>query len=100
MAEMVKGLHIEGDKSGNPRPEMMKVMGAVGAMMGSTFALQKGTDYDYTPGDAKLGDKDKIVFWCHGKEKGTYRAVYGDLSVKDATAGELGVKLKPEQTTK
>ena len=44
--------------------------------------LEKGKDYDYRPG-ARLGDSGSIVFWHRDKDKGTYRAVYGDLSVKD-----------------
>lgn len=49
----------------------------------------KGKDYDYTPGDARLGDTAKIVFWSRGKDGQTYRAVFGDLSIRDATQAEV-----------
>jgi hypothetical protein len=100
MAEAVKGLKITGDAQGKPDAQTMKVMASVGFIMGTMFSKEKGVDYDYTPGEVKLGDADKIVFWHFDKAKGKYRAVYGDLGAKDVTADTLGAKPRPQPTTR
>ena len=37
----------------------------------------------------QLGDKDRIVCYYKFKSTGTYRAVYGNLSVKDVNVNDL-----------
>jgi outer membrane lipoprotein-sorting protein len=65
-----------------------QLMGDAGALTGLLSDQKKGADYDYTPGTARLGDAGKLVFWMRQKE-GTYRAIFGDLSVKNVTKEEL-----------
>jgi hypothetical protein len=72
--------------------EIYKMSASVGALFGMLFNLEEGKDYDYTPGDAKLGDADKIIFWQRDKKTGKYRAIYGDLSVKDVAVEDLHLK--------
>jgi len=43
----------------------------------------------------KLGDKDRIVCWYKPNGATKYRAVYGDLSVRDIAAEDLPLKVKP-----
>ena len=46
----------------------------------------------------ELGDKDRIVCWYKlkaAKDQGTYRVVYGDLSVKDVAAKDLPLPVQP-----
>ena len=42
-----------------------------------------------------LGDQNRIVCWYKLKDSDTYRAVYGDLSVKDIGADELPLIVEP-----
>ena len=82
-----------GDKPGELDAESQQLMNYVGTLHGLTFQLEKGKDYDYRPG-AKLGESNAIVFWNRDKVKGTYRAVYGDLSVKDLKAEDVPPPVK------
>ena len=50
------------------------------AVRGSFRYLGKGV---------KLGNGDRFVCWYKLKSTGTYRAVYGDLTVKDVAPGDL-----------
>ena len=45
--------------------------------------------FRYLGKGVRLGDKDRIVCWYQPKGATTYRAVYGDLTVKDVTADDL-----------
>jgi hypothetical protein len=71
----------------NFTPEEMDTMSSAGALMPLLNAQQKGKDYDYTPGDAKLGDAGKIVFWW--QKDGAYHAIYGDLHSGEVTRDQL-----------
>ena len=42
-----------------------------------------------------LGETERIVCWYKLKESGTYRAVYGDLSVKDVEPRDLPLPVEP-----
>lgn len=42
----------------------------------------------------KLGEKDRIVCWYRLKTTGQYRAVYGDLTVKDIDPKDLPLEVK------
>ena len=50
-------------------------------------------DPSFSPGkalviDAKVGDKNKIIFWYRVEATDSYRAIFGDLRIED---------IKPEQ---
>ncbi len=47
--------------------------------------------FRYIGKGVNLGDQDRIVCWYKLKDSNTYRAVYGDLSVKDIRADELPI---------
>lgn len=70
-------------------PEGEKVMTDVGALSVHLTNLEKGTDYNYTPDGARLGDANKIVFWVRSKQTGTYRAVFGDLKIREVSEEQV-----------
>jgi hypothetical protein len=45
--------------------------------------------FRYLGKEVKLGSGDRIVCWYKLKSTGTYRAVYGDLTVKDVEPKDL-----------
>ncbi len=45
--------------------------------------------FRYLGKGVRLGDKDRIVCWYQLKGATTYRAVYGDLTVKNVAANDL-----------
>ena len=51
--------------------------------------------FRYMGKGVNLGDQNRIVCWYKLKDSNTYRAVYGDLSVKDIGANELPLKVEP-----
>jgi len=51
--------------------------------------VQAGNDWHYVGGGVKLGDKDAIVCWWRPKGSATYRAVYGNLDIRDLKPGEI-----------
>lgn len=72
---------------GKPTQEDMDMATAAGAINAILASKQQGKDFDYIPGDARLGDSSKIVFWY--QKDGTYHAVYGDLHCATVSRGEL-----------
>lgn len=50
--------------------------------------------YRYIGKGVKLGDKDRIICWYRLKTTGQYRAVYGDLTVKDIDPKDLPLEVK------
>jgi len=60
---------------------------------GPTYTFMQANIVDgswrYIGKGVKLGDKGRIVCWYRLKDSQTYRAVYGDLSVKDVAAEDL-----------
>ena len=64
----------------------MQKMTSIGALAGLLATRKAGEDYAYLGKGAILGEKDLIVFWHRDKAKGTYRAVYGDLTPRDVLA--------------
>ena len=67
----------------------LHAMSRAGAI-GTTLSKGKsGVDYAYTGKGVELGEKDTIVFWHRDEAKGTYRAVYADLTVRDVAAADL-----------
>ena len=57
----------------------------------ASFANEYTVDgrFRYLGKGAKLGDADRIVLFYKLKETGAYRAVYGDLTVKDIKPDNL-----------
>jgi hypothetical protein len=51
--------------------------------------------FRYLGKGVKLGDGNRIVCWYKLKDTGTYRAVYGDLSVKDVAPEDLPLPVEP-----
>lgn len=51
--------------------------------------------FRYLGKGVKLGDKDRIICWYKLKDTGAYRAVYGDLSVKDVAPDDLPLPVEP-----
>ncbi|MDD5326283.1 MAG: zf-HC2 domain-containing protein [Phycisphaerae bacterium] len=48
-----------------------------------------GADWHYAGAGVKLGDAEKAIFWYQPKDSQTYRVIYGDLHIEDATAENL-----------
>ena len=69
---------------GKPDPSAVARLGAI---FGTLFSLPDG--YGYLGKGEKVGDKDKIIFWYKPAGSQTYRAVFGDLHVGDATKDQL-----------
>jgi hypothetical protein len=51
--------------------------------------------FQYLGKGVKLGDKERIVCWYKLKGSNTYRAVYGDLSVRDVALEDLPLPVQP-----
>jgi outer membrane lipoprotein-sorting protein len=72
----------------NPASKGRLSGGRVGSVSGKLFSLPDS--FHYNPRGARLGDKDKIIFWYRPtKTSTTYRALYGDLRAADVTAADL-----------
>lgn len=54
----------------------------------------KGT-FRYLGKGVKLGDADRIICWYKLKDTGAYRAVCGDLSVRDVAPADLPLPVEP-----
>jgi outer membrane lipoprotein-sorting protein len=78
------------DSGGTLDPETTRVMGHLGAILPFLVSMPK-SDYAYLGEGKTVDQKDAVVFW-HKRPDGTYRAIYGDLSVKDITAENLPKK--------
>ena len=76
-------------KGGKLDPAAMQKVAGVGAISALLSNKKAGEDYAYNGKDAKLGEKDKIIFWHRDKAKGTYRAIFGDLTARDVPAEEI-----------
>ena len=72
-----------------PDPGMIQALSGAGAITALLTDKKVGEDYAYTGKDAKLGDKDNVVFWHRDKAKGTYRAVFADLTAKEVSADRV-----------
>jgi outer membrane lipoprotein-sorting protein len=51
--------------------------------------------FRYLGKGVKLGDKERIVCWYKLKGSNTYRAVYGDLSIRDVALEDLPLPVEP-----
>jgi outer membrane lipoprotein-sorting protein len=81
----------EKKEKGLPEPEFMRFVQAATRI---EMFLHTNKDHGYKPDGVKFRDRDKIVFWYRPDKAGKYRAVYGDLYVKDVTADQLPEKPK------
>jgi hypothetical protein len=46
-------------------------------------------NYGYLGADAKLGEKDKIIFWYRLPQSESYRAIFGDLRSEEITREQI-----------
>jgi outer membrane lipoprotein-sorting protein len=72
-----------------PDPATIQAFSGAGAITALLTDKKVGEDFAYSAKDAKLGDKDKVVFWHRDKAKGTYRAVFADLTAREVPAEEI-----------
>jgi outer membrane lipoprotein-sorting protein len=73
--------------NGRPTAEATRVMSHLGSILPFLTRMTKD-DYEYLGKGKTLADTDAVVFWYKTKD-GTYRAVYGDLTVKAVAADDL-----------
>ena len=83
-------LFSKGSGDGTVDPEATRVMGHLGAILPFLVSTPKD-DYAYLGEGKTVDQKDAVVFW-YKRPDGTYRAIYGDLSVKDISAENLPKK--------
>jgi outer membrane lipoprotein-sorting protein len=69
------------------KEELTRDMSSIGAVLPFLNGMDK-SDYAYRGKGKTTSDKDAIVFW-YKKADGTYRAIYGDLSVKEIAAQDV-----------
>ena len=72
------------------KEEQARDMSSIGAVLPFLNGMDKA-DYAYRGKGKTTAEKDAIVFW-YKKPDGTYRAIYGDLSVKDITVKDVPVE--------
>ncbi len=61
-----------------------------GMTLGKGMLFEMGLkDKHYAGNGVKVGEADKAIFWYQPEGAGTYRVIYGDLSVKDVAAENL-----------
>jgi outer membrane lipoprotein-sorting protein len=72
----------------NLNKKQMSLMVHVGALTPFLASLPKD-GWAYLGKGAKLGEKEKIIFWYQDPKTKKHRAVYGDLTAKEITADQL-----------
>jgi hypothetical protein len=77
-------------RDGKLDPEAMSMLAHLGSITAFLSSLRKD-DYSYLGDGQTVEQKDAIIFWYKKPDK-TYRAIYGDLSIKDVTAEDLPKK--------
>jgi outer membrane lipoprotein-sorting protein len=83
-------LFSKSNSNGTPDSEATHVMANLGASLSFLVSMPKN-NYAYLGQGKTVEHKDAIVFW-YKKADGTFRAIYGDLSVKDIKAENLPKK--------
>jgi len=73
--------------NGRPTAEATLISSHLGSILPFLSRMTKD-EYEYLGKGKTLADSDAVVFWYKTKE-GTYRAVYGDLTVKAVAADDL-----------
>jgi hypothetical protein len=71
------------------RDQLMQMSAHGAAVTAILFSYEKGKTYDYLPDQARLGERDRIVFWYQPTKRGNYKAIFGDLHVAEVTADQL-----------
>ncbi|QDT54428.1 hypothetical protein Pan44_24610 [Caulifigura coniformis] len=85
--DVFKGALKKGAVDDNTQGELNATMANLGAVTPFLFAMDKA-DYRYRGKGKTTADKDAVVFW-YKKPNGVYRAIMGDLTVKDIAAAEV-----------
>lgn len=80
-------LFSKNNDNGRPTAEATRVLSHLGSILPFLSRMTKD-DYEYLGKGKTLADTDTVVFWYKTKD-GTYRAVYGDLTVKAVAADDL-----------
>lgn len=80
-------LFSKDSRDGTVDPETTRVMAHLGSILPFLVSMAK-TDYAYLGAGKTVAQKDAIVFW-YKKPDGTYRAIFGDLSVRDIPVEKL-----------
>ncbi|MFA5239947.1 MAG: hypothetical protein WC476_09630, partial [Phycisphaerae bacterium] len=91
--DLMKQAGMIGEKIGQMNiPDEQKTQLGMSFGRGAVFFQQldpQGVDWHYAGDGVKLGDAEKAIFWYRLKDSKTYRVIYGDLHVEDATAENL-----------
>jgi outer membrane lipoprotein-sorting protein len=87
--ELIAKLTSGADPEQLEDPEFMKEFTTLAGSMGATWTFRQTLNKFGYLGTAKLGDKDRIVFWYLPKNAEKYRVVYADLSTGDVTEDKL-----------
>ncbi len=82
-------LFSEDSAKGKPSPETTRTMKSLGATLPFLTGLSKD-DYAYLGEGKTTEEATAIIFW-YKNEAGVYRAIFGDLSVKDVNKEQLPV---------
>lgn len=70
-------------------PETLQKVSGVGAVTALLAGKKAGEDYGYTGKGARLNEVNRIVFWHRDKTRGTYRAIFADLTAKEVSAERI-----------
>jgi hypothetical protein len=70
-------------------PEFMKEFTTLTGSMGTAWTFRSTLNKFGYLGTAKLGDKDRIVFWYLPQDAKQYRVVYADLTTGDVPEDQL-----------
>ena len=84
------------DKDDDPEKELDVAMDEVHKIIkGLYFAQEKRVDgsWGYAGQGIQLGDTDAIICWWFDEEIGSYKAIYGDLTIEKVTKDQLPIQL-------
>lgn len=81
-----RSLLAEARKAAGPPADDIRLFGSLGVIGTFPFTLPNRV---YRPDGAKLGDRDRAVFWYPIEGTAKFKAVYGDLHVAEVAADQL-----------
>jgi outer membrane lipoprotein-sorting protein len=87
--ELIAKLTARTDEKQLEDPAFLKEFSTLAGSMGATWTFRMTLNKFGYLGTAKLGDKDRIVFWYLPKDAEKYRVVYADLSTGDVAEDKL-----------
>lgn len=90
--ELLSKLTARTDEKQLEDPEFLKEFSTLAGSMGATWTFRMTLHKFGYLGTAKLGDKDRIVFWYLPRNAEKYRVVYADLTIGDVTEDKLPTK--------